>query len=362
MAHRLDACVIQGEISNTHKNSVTGRLHVLRTVHAHGRTIVKPAVLILSLTGNLSPQLAGRTLHFQLRPQQLANPPKPLPDFFHSEQIGILSDSVLKIIPTPSPVAEDDAPTTPVSAAAATTAPENRRNSLPPLATPAPRHHSSLYLEWASQNGTVALELLDPIVQLHDSPSRLTPLPDETTLEITPDLPDDPDANHLGHPGQHNPIEQHESDNPYQLFDPQLEEQIRNSTLPHHSSWNDILPTLDPQTKRLCETWDEVLGGKKDEPLTTLFDQPLQLPKPHSIHSDKQAWDVLSQLLRAMALRGVAFDMCPHFSALQAYQLLVEELLPNASVHPELVNSGFICHFNSAEFCPHCHAKPEPLA
>lgn len=344
MAHRLDACVIQGEISNTCRNSVTGRLHVLRTTSAHGRAIAKPAVIILSLTGNLSHQLAGRTLQFQLRPQQLANPPKPLPDFFHSEQIGVLSDSFLKIIPAPAPAPEEDAETIAVSAAAANSAPENLRNSLsPPLTTPATHHHSSLYLEWASQNGTVALELLDPIVQLQDSPSRLAPLPDETTIEIIPDI------DHL------------EPENPYQLFDPRLEEQIRNSILPQHRSWNDILPTLDPQTKRLCETWDEVLGGQKDEPLTTLFDQPLQLPKPHSIHSEKQAWDVLSQLLSAMALRGVAFDMCPHFSALQAYQLLVEELLPNAGVHPELVHSGFICHFNSAEFCPHCNTEPDPL-
>ncbi len=78
----------------------------------------------------------------------------------------------------------------------------------------------------------------------------------------------------------------------------------------------------------MYEEWDEVIYGTKDEPLTWLFEEPLCLPKPDDVGDETHAWQVLSALLTAMALRGVAFDMCPHFTAMQAYRLLINELLP----------------------------------
>ena len=49
MAHRLDTYVIQGEISNLCRNSITGRLEVLRAQTINGRTVIRPALLLLSL-------------------------------------------------------------------------------------------------------------------------------------------------------------------------------------------------------------------------------------------------------------------------------------------------------------------------
>ncbi|MFM8487312.1 MAG: hypothetical protein ACKOCH_13340, partial [Bacteroidota bacterium] len=109
-------------------------------------------------------------------------------------------------------------------------------------------------------------------------------------------------------------------DDHFQLFDPDFEEQIRQSATDFSEAtplaspfarrrWEEIIPGIDPETKRLYETWDEVLGGEKDEPLTLLFNEPLCLPTPPSLQNETQAWQVLTQLLQAMALRGVAFDM-----------------------------------------------------
>ena len=104
----------------------------------------------------------------------------------------------------------------------------------------------------------------------------------------------------------------------------------------------------------MYEEWDEVTHGTKDEPLTWLFEGPLCLPKPDGIADETEAWIALNSLLAAMALRGVAFHMCEHYTAMRAYRLLIEELLPEAHVHPELLRIGFTQNYSSYEFCDAC--------
>ena len=359
MAYRLDNHIIHGEISNNCRNSVTGRLHVLRSINLNGRSITRPAILLLSLTGNLTGQLAGRRICFHTRCQAPADTPTPLPNHLHSEQIGVITDSHLHTIHVP--------PTDDPDHSSAHHAPALNNTEL----------RSSLYLEWSSQNGIVAIELLDPQIEIDDPqptpafpreeselPGTSHPIlpppvssllaPEETSFEVVPD-------NHNF--SRDAESEDDDADNPWRLFSPNLEDQIRHSVAnSSRHSWDDTTPNIDPETKRLYETWDEVLGGEKDEPLTLLFDEPLHLPKPHSIRDEKHAWDTLSKLLKAMALRGVAFDMCPHFSAVDAYKLLIDDLLPDAGVHPALVDSGFICHFSTAEFCQHCKSEIRDIA
>jgi hypothetical protein len=121
--------------------------------------------------------------------------------------------------------------------------------------------------------------------------------------------------------------------------------------------WSEVIPGIDPATKAMYEEWDEVIYGTKDEPLTWLFEEPLCLPKPNALRDEAHAWQVLSSLLAAMALRGVAFDMCPHFTAERAYELLIDELLPRAGVHPNLAATGFVKHYCSWEYCEECDAE-----
>lgn len=370
MAHRLDTYVIQGELSNLCRNSITGRLEVLRAQTINGRTVIRPALLLLSLTGNLSSGLSGQRFRFSLR-QPLAAAVKPLPDFFHSEQIGVISDSLLRMIDLPTDVESQDPHHNP------------GLTSEPSVC----QQRASVYLQWHSQNGAVALELLDSLIQFErienlsfgpadpgESDAVATsPFPpavssflnsDDTCFEIVAD-----NVTGTGESAADNAAECDHDDH-FQLFHPDLEEQIRQSATEHSEvtpltstfarrRWEEIIPGIDPETRRLYETWDEVLGGEKDEPLTLLFNEPLCLPTPASLQNETQAWQVLTQLLQAMALRGVAFDMCHHISAKEAYRLLIEELLPEAGVHPGLVDTGFICHFGTAEFCPHCQSEFE---
>ncbi|MFM7056475.1 MAG: hypothetical protein ACKO2P_06090 [Planctomycetota bacterium] len=368
MAHRLDTYVIQGEISNLYKNSISGRIEVLRAQTVNGRVVLRPALLLLSITGNLSHHLFGQRFRFWSQ-QPPSSPAKPLPEFFHSEQIGVISDSALRIVQVS---AEE-----PEHAELACHDPIAERTSC--------RQRASVYLEWHSQNGTVALELLDSLIEFDRTDSELLGSGTETETDAASAAPFPPAvssffssddtcfeivADSVAGPGESAAESGVESDHEdhFQLFHPELEAQIRQSAIesteempapPAFSRrrWDEIIPGIDPETKRLYETWDEVLGGEKDEPLTLLFDEPLCLPTPASLHSESHAWQVLTQLLKAMALRGVAFDMCHHVSAKEAYRLLIEELLPEAGVHPGLVDTGFICHFGTGEFCPHCRAE-----
>jgi hypothetical protein len=49
--------------------------------------------------------------------------------------------------------------------------------------------------------------------------------------------------------------------------------------------------------------------------------------------------------------------MCTQFTAIQAYRLLTEELLPEAEVHPNLVATGGVQHYGSWESCKECQAE-----
>lgn len=213
--------------------------------------------------------------------------------------------------------------------------------------TPPEEQRAFIYFEWYSQNGRVVLELLDPILESAGQYDRLAdpepePVPDPddfgppciTAISLDDDgvfgissvSPPDADAE--------------EDDDPFGLFPKGLSQQISQSSLDAESvddslqhkeqlpwsddepqtprSWDEIIPGIDPETKAMYEQWDEVTPGTKDEPLTWLYESPLCLPKPDNVFDEQQAWIALHSLLAAMALRGVAFDMCPHFTAMQA--------------------------------------------
>ena len=62
-------------------------------------------------------------------------------------------------------------------------------------------------------------------------------------------------------------------------------------------------------------------------------------------------------LLTRLALHGVALDMCEHYTALDSYRLLIEEILPEAQIHPQLCSTGFIQHYATWEHCAVCAAE-----
>ena len=397
MAQRLEEFVLRGEIRNGSRNSVSGWLEVLRAESYEGKETVEPALIMLSFTGNLGGELEGLTFRFEVRECDLPNPRPVLEAAFQSQQIGAMGDSVFRMVRVPLvPIDEF------LEAC--------RRGETPPE-----EQRASIYLEWHSQNGRVVLELLDPKLEFEGEykelgdpePEALPSSDDFSPPEITTiirntdgtfDLIDDNgDANE--------PLEADDDSDPFSLFPKNLEQQIHESasdaidvdsilsydnaaadedseaadddevdigpdsmlsldsqsdpSAPMPRDWSEVIPGIDPATKAMYEEWDEVIYGTKDEPLTWLFEEPLCLPKPNALRDEEHAWQVLSSLLAAMALQGVAFDMCPHYTAMRAYELLIDDLLPRAGVHPNLAATGFVKHYCSWEYCQECDAEFE---
>lgn len=399
MARRLEEFVLRGEIRNERRNSVSGWLEVLRTESYAGHQTVEPAVVLLAFTGNLGGELEGTTFRFEVREGDLPQPRPVLEADFQTQQIGAMGDCVFRMIQVPLMPIEEF--------------PEAcRRGESPPV-----QQRASIYLEWYSQNGRVVLELLDPKLEFEGAyrdlgdpePVALPSSDDFSPPEITTiicnacgtfDVIDESD-------NIDDPAEAGDDVDPFGLFPGNLEQEIHESasdTIDLDSTWSqrggaideafndadadengdeddawpdsksssdvhaeraartprdwsDVIPGIDPATKAMYEEWDEVIYGTKDEPLTWLFEEPLCLPKPNALRGEAHAWQVLSSLLAAMALRGVAFDMCPHFTAQRAYELLIEELLPRAGVHPNLAATGFVKHYCSWEYCEECDAE-----
>lgn len=377
MAYRIQDYVIRGEIRNGKRNSVSGWLEVLRTEKQGDTETVEPSLVMLSFTGNLGGELEGQAFRFEVREQDIPDPRPVLDKNFRPDQIGAMGDSVFRMVRVPLVSMEEFLKAT-------------QRGETPPE-----EQRASIYLEWYSQNGRVVLELLDPKLEFEGHYVDLAdPEPEALPSQDGTDLPgittiirnDDGSFEVIPDPGESVESEDPaDEEDPFGLFPGNLNEQIRESAMGPESpddefsdtepelteelpwtdetaatrSWDEAIPGIDPETKALYEQWDEVVHGTKDEPLTWLFDDPLCLPKPDDVRDERHAWEVLNALLSAMALRGVAFDMCPHFTAMRAYRLLIEELLPEAGVHPDLVSTGFVQHYSSWESCADCEAEFE---
>jgi hypothetical protein len=124
-------------------------------------------------------------------------------------------------------------------------------------------------------------------------------------------------------------------------------------------SWDEVLPGIDEKTKNMYEEWDEVASGEKDELLCTLFDPPLKLELADTIVDEAAAESLLTALLERLATHNVEIETCDHFSALETYRWLVEDILPEAEIHPQLSRIGFVQHYTTWEDCKKCAAEFE---
>ncbi len=350
MAFRIGQYVVRGELRNDRRNSVSGWIEF-----GDGTGIR------LNLTGNFSDDLAGRHIRFESERGKAETELPEILDELQAHQIGPTGDMTLRMVKIPlAPVDE-----------------LMRREKLGEAAPTVEK--PCLYLEWFSQNGRVVAEIVDPQIETvepqHGKPACPQPLPSNEEEDNEGDGPtiigfganDDDEMDDLpfGNPDN-------ESD-AYGLFHASLEDEIRDSAqsptfAPDEEedeeknpagplSWDEVIPGIDEETKRLYEQWDEVVHGEKDEPLTTLFDPPLHLPPPDELETDEQALPHLQTLLARLAMLSVAFDMCEHCTPRMAYRILLEEIIPDASLHPDLASTGFVQHYSSFESCPECEAE-----
>ena len=334
MAWRLDDSIIAGGvINNTETNSIRG--------HIYFKSNKFP--LILNLTGNCANQLAGRHIQFKVREQEGSKEA----DFDRSK----LADQQ---IGPPGTMNIDYVRWFPGSVEQAYL--RSKLGDKPPMYWK-PR----LYFEWYSQNGRVVLELVDPIIKFTDGqePGEVEledpPFPDPNNPpkceppEIT-EVSIDDDGNMVSRDVS-DAFEDNESD-PYNLFSDDIDKIVKDETKPEFDFEH------NEETRQMFEQMDIVVYGTKDEPVCTLFDPPIKIPKEENM-SDEEINIKLHELLMRLAMLSIALDMCKHYTPRKAYKLLTETLLKDANVYPGLGETGFVQHYMTHEFCEECDREVE---
>lgn len=334
MTIRIGSQIFRGELFHLKRNSVHG------WIDFGGDWGVR-----LEVTGNATGELAGQRVRFQAsQPTTAADCTKEDLDALADMQVGVVGEMTLR------------------------TAADGTR---------------TLYLEWFSQNGQIIAKLPEPILEFGAPAEEESETADADAEQFAAgdELNDTLDFLN-GNSEAPNP------DDPYQLFPADLDEQLaqssgeptdsaaeepaetmdddipygdENATRPASQlrSWDEVIPGIDPETKRLYEEWDEVIHGTKDVPFTALFDPPLTLKRPSDITSETEAEEQLRLLLARLALHCVVIHMCEHYTALETYRWLLDDLLPAEGVHPRLGPTGFVRHYDTAEHCETCDAEFE---
>lgn len=349
MAFRIGSVITAGEIVNTRRNRVAGWLNF-----DDGETGIH-----LELSGNLEGELAGQHLRFEV-PSRLPqvddlDEVRQAAKKLQMRQIGAVGEAVFRIVKVPRGSLQEFLDGV-------------DRGEHPPVdETPC------LYLEWFSQNGRVVAEILNP--QMSYGPEES---PTEKEIEPEP-LPDfDFGVGAVGfaknEDGEYERIEfdsSAEDEDPYGLFPKELESDLEAAQEPsafedpeptddseprQKRNWADV-PGIDAERAAMYEEWDEILFGDNHEQVTQLFDPPLALKPPQAVQDEAEAAELLRMLIGRLAMHSVAIDICEHYTALATYRWLMEEILPEARIHPRAAASGFVCHYSTNEFCETCDAE-----
>ena len=355
MAWRLENSVIRGELFNLRPNSVHGWLELRGA----------PSLVHLGLTGNMEGELAGKRVQFET---ELADEEDEETEDRGQETEAKANDPDFEAIEV-----QQIGPTGTMQLVRLPASNGSRKEEV------------RLTLQWFSQNGEMRIDLVNPrlefVVKDDDEQPAAADEDDGESVFVKdsedefPEFPDDADE-----------------DDPYGLFPPQLEEQLEGETkspeiaaidenaladgpsdLPAglddplaeypfedrpKRSWDEVIPGIDEQTKRLYESWDEIFEGKKDVPLCTIFDPPLTI-YPVDKLNDAEVESAFKVILRRLAMHSVALDMCEHFTCRDAYRLLVEEILPKYPVYPGLPLTGYVQHYSTWEYCRKCDEEFE---
>lgn len=304
MTVRLDGLVIRGEIDNTRPYSVCGWLKL----RGHR------SVLTLNLTGDCDPALQGTRLRFEDAIPLDDHDDLATPDLSHLawQQIGPTGQIYLDV---------------------------------------SEGHPPKLRLEWFGQNGRVTLDLPNPIVESvdEDDEEDETDWPEGMSLD---DIFGDGELSSTGFS-----FDDDGDEDPYGLFS------------------SDLFDWLDEESDRLdVELFGEMGYEPPPEPpnmeiieglmegggfyIHEVFDPPIRLPHAESLN-DAEVEAALKKLLARLAEMGISLDVCPHYSPRDAYELLLEEICPFQTTHPDLNTHHWVQHFSTSDYCEECEAEFE---
>lgn len=232
-----------------------------------------------------------------------------------------------------------------------------------------------LYLEWFSQNGRVVIELPDPIITFIEEDGKETvsehasPLPIEIdTMEpigefglgVTTISRDDDDEWHVKEEffregdelGDEASRDGASGDESHGALERHLEREAREieRAIRGEEGERDVVDEL--------ELMDDLIERGGGEPIASLFSHRERLPKAETL-SEEAAYRLLKVLLVEMAMYGIAYHVCEHFSARDAYRLLVEIASKEETFHPELQGTGWVQNFTTSDWCAECEAQVE---
>jgi len=389
MPLRIADYVLAGDLRNTRRNCVHGWIEFAPDYGVR-----------IELTGNFSGQLAGKHIRFSMphRAADKACEPGSFPEYIEEladRQIGVVQTMELR---------KATVPALPIDDFLRLSEADRTLNMV---------EKDCLYLEWSSQDGAVISELIEPVLEIIDDEvesgqmrsidgveflgaalndphfsevaelilgQTMAALNDEEDEDDDPDE-DDRDGNDDEDDESEDEEDDdldgdddgHDDDDPYGLFDADLEQNVAESLGGESSegeltfdgnvggarSWEEVIPGISPDTVEMYEQYDEIFEGKKDEPISYLFPTTLQLPKPERVTSEEEAEGLVKAILSQLALLSVALDVCEHFTMQQTYRLLMQEILPTAKVHPNLAASEMVQHYATSDFCEQCDAEFE---
>ncbi len=348
MACRLDDYVVSGEIFNTTNYSVHGWLELRGWNHP----------LLLQLTGNCSPDLAGWHIRFEASRSPIGvDAGLDDVDDLASQQVG---------------------PTGRMTMLRLAGAEEGCVREAPSSNCPARRSSAKmyLYLEWFSQNGRVVLELNDPVVEFVDfqelSVSRgIGHKPDRVSGELD-DCCDSLDAIAASDPiegeadddllfadlaeGESVQEEDDPEEDPYRLLPKDLELQFEAEA--SEIDWALSEDEGKSRAIREMEIMDELIANSPGVVFRELFDGPVKCPLPDNL-SDEQVEQALKSLLAELARFGIALEVCEHFTPREAYRLLLEEICPEERAYPELRDTQWVQHYSTSDYCKSCQDEFE---
>ena len=227
-----------------------------------------------------------------------------------------------------------------------------------------------LYLEWYGQNGRVVIELAGPLVE--ECVREPKGEEDEGEWVELPNLAERPDLENDEKPAGPGitvvrreddtvttetwspvkPEEADETDSPVAELQKQLD--AESAAIERALHGEDPLPDGDVPYE--CELIDYCIECAEERPITSLLGDAANLP-PDDEFDDTEVEARLKALLGELALRGVALDVCEHFTPRDCYRLLREEMLQDTSIYEELIGTGWVQHISTWEYCPKCEAE-----
>ena len=341
MVTRLDDMIVRGEIDNTSPNATYARLWFAGYDDP----------MKLELTGNAQPDLAGLRIFFTIKSTPVDHPVERDMSGISWRQIG--------------PVLELTRAKRVQLAECSVDEYHERAKGGRPLPFV---WKDALYLEWAGQNGPVALRVIDPTIRItgkgfghpdvresdiHPSPLQLEDdhLPDILEPLVGFDLPDQPlTIDDEGEDNERTTTVGEEEDE-YQLFAVDID-----SIFEEEATRLDRLIAFDEDCTQAVddmELMDQLMETGSNVPISTIFDPPIQLPRPIDL-DDETVDEPLTVLLSRLARHGIAIHVCPHFTMLEVYELLIDTICPQYGTYAELAGTEWVQHFSTGEFCIDC--------